>query len=175
MTRRAFLCVLAGMLIAPLAEAQAPGQHHRVGFLNAAASGGQAEAVLRETLRSLGYVEGANLVIDAKAAHGIVDRLPALTRELLEARSDRDLRHDGGPGGEGRHDDDSDCDGIRGRSCWDSARRQPRQAGRQRHRNEPGNGRVIWQAARASQGDHSKADPPHYFGRHRTRGRGTRN
>jgi putative ABC transport system substrate-binding protein len=84
--RRTFLCVLTGTLIAPLAEAQAPGQHHRVGFLNAAASGGQAEAVLRETLRSLGYVEGANLVIDAKAAHGIVDRLPALTRELLDAK-----------------------------------------------------------------------------------------
>jgi hypothetical protein len=41
---------IAAFLAAPLAaEAQTAGQRHRVGFLNAAAPGGQAEAVLRET------------------------------------------------------------------------------------------------------------------------------
>jgi len=91
MDRRAFITILGGgILAAPLvAEAEAPGtQQHRIGFLNAAAPGGrgQPEGVLREALRSLGYVEGANLVIDAKAAHGIVERLPALTRQLLDAK-----------------------------------------------------------------------------------------
>jgi putative tryptophan/tyrosine transport system substrate-binding protein len=88
MDRRRFLVTsLAGLLAAPLAaEAQTAGQRHRVGFLNAAAPGGQAESVLREALRSLGYVEGANLVIEAKAAHGIVERLPTLTRELLDTK-----------------------------------------------------------------------------------------
>jgi len=76
-----------GLLATPLtAEAQqATGQRHRVGLLNAAAPG-QSEAVLREGLRALGYVEGTNLVIDARAAHGRVERLPALMRELLDAK-----------------------------------------------------------------------------------------
>jgi len=88
MNRRTFLTGLsAGLLTAPLAaEAQATGQRHRVGFLNAAAPGGGAEAVVREGLRALGYVEGVNLVIEARAAHGRVERLPTLVRELLDAR-----------------------------------------------------------------------------------------
>jgi len=76
-----------GLTLAPLvAEAQQPtGQRRRVGLLNAAAPG-QSEAVLREGLRALGYVEGTNLVIDARAADGRVERLPALMRELLDAK-----------------------------------------------------------------------------------------
>ncbi len=76
-----------GLLATPLtAEAQqATGQRRRVGLLNAAAPG-QSEAVLREGLRALGYVEGTNLVIDARAADGRVERLPALMRELLDAK-----------------------------------------------------------------------------------------
>ena len=76
-----------GLTLAPLvAEAQqATGQRRRVGLLNAAAPG-QSEAVLREGLRALGYVEGTNLVIDARAADGRVERLPALMRELLDAK-----------------------------------------------------------------------------------------
>ena len=87
--RRIGLAVVLSLSVsvAPLApDAQVPAtQRHRIGFLNAARPGGP-ESVLREALRSLGYVEGANLVIDAKAAHGIVERLPALTRELLDAK-----------------------------------------------------------------------------------------
>jgi putative ABC transport system substrate-binding protein len=88
MNRRGFLMVVGvGILAAPLAaEGQATGQRHRIGFLNATAPGGQSEAVLREGLRTLGYVEGANLLIDARAAHGRVERLPALVRELLDAK-----------------------------------------------------------------------------------------
>jgi len=88
MRRIGFAVVLSlSVSFAPLAlDAQAPAtQRHRIGFLNAARPGGP-ESVLLEALRSLGYVEGANLVIDAKAAHGIVERLPALTRELLDAK-----------------------------------------------------------------------------------------
>ena len=69
-----------------VAEAQSAGRRHRVGFLNGAAPGAQTEGVFREALRSLGYVEGANLVIEAKAAYGVVERLPALTRELLDTK-----------------------------------------------------------------------------------------
>jgi putative ABC transport system substrate-binding protein len=85
--RRAFLCglILGTMSAPPVAEAQATGQRHRVGFLKAAAPG-QSETVLRDSLRSLGYVEGTNIVVDARAAHGRVERLPELVRELLDAK-----------------------------------------------------------------------------------------
>jgi ABC-type uncharacterized transport system substrate-binding protein len=88
MKRRAFLSVMAGSLLAaPLAaEAQPAGQRHRVGLLDGAAPNARTEGVFREALRSLGYVEGANLVIEVKAAYGVVERLPALTRELLDAK-----------------------------------------------------------------------------------------
>ena len=87
MDRRRFIAGAVAVIAAPLvAEAQqATGQRRRVGLLNAAAPG-QSEAVLREGLRALGYVEGTNLVIDARAADGRVERLPALMRELLDAK-----------------------------------------------------------------------------------------
>jgi hypothetical protein len=76
MNRRAFLTAMGGSTVAvPLVvEAQSPRQRHRVGLLNGAAPG--IEAVLRESLRALGYVEGTNLVIDARAARGRVETLP---------------------------------------------------------------------------------------------------
>jgi ABC-type uncharacterized transport system substrate-binding protein len=88
MDRRAFMTMMGGSILSvPFAtEAQRAGKMYKVGILNAAAPGGQAEAALRDALRALGYVEGSNLVIDAKAAHGIVERLPTLTRELLDAK-----------------------------------------------------------------------------------------
>jgi len=84
--RRAFIVVVGASLSAATVEAQAPGTRRRVGFLNGAAPTAQAEGVVRETLRSLGYVEGVNLVIEAKAAYGVVERLPGLTRELLNTQ-----------------------------------------------------------------------------------------
>jgi putative ABC transport system substrate-binding protein len=88
MDRRAFLAGTSAVLLAaPLAaNAEAMGQRHRIALLNAAAGAGQSEAAFRDGLRALGYVEGANLVIEAKAAHGRVERLPALARELLDAK-----------------------------------------------------------------------------------------
>src|SRR5262245_41274809 len=76
------------LLAAPLAAGAQPasGQRHRIGLLNGASASGQVEAVFREGLRALGYVEGTNIVIDTRAAHGRVERLPTLMRELLDAR-----------------------------------------------------------------------------------------
>ena len=87
-SRRVFIGTLAGGLLAtPLvAQAQqATGQRHRVGLLNGATEG-QIEATFREGLHALGYAEGTNLVIDARAAQGRVERLPILMRELLDAK-----------------------------------------------------------------------------------------
>src|SRR5215467_2215940 len=77
------LAPLAGLVAAGVQ--QLTGQRHRVGLLNGA-SEGQAEAVFREGLRALGYLEGTNIVIDARTAHGRVERLPTLMRELLDAK-----------------------------------------------------------------------------------------
>src|SRR5262250_3708251 len=81
------LAVVLALSLAPLgADAQqTTGQRHRIGLLNGA-SEGRVEAVFREGLRALGYVEGTNLVIDAGAAQGRVERLPTLMRELLDAK-----------------------------------------------------------------------------------------
>src|SRR5262249_29489772 len=88
MDRRTFITMVGGSIVAEpfVTGAQAPGtQRHRIGFRNGAA-GGQSEAVLREGLRTLGYIEGASLVIESRAAQGRVERLPALAKELLDAK-----------------------------------------------------------------------------------------
>src|SRR5215470_5797676 len=81
------LAVVLALSLSPLAAdaQQTTGHRHRIGLLNGA-SEGRAEAVFREGLRALGYVEGTNVVIDARAAHGQVERLPTLMRELLDAK-----------------------------------------------------------------------------------------
>src|SRR5262245_5593916 len=42
----------------------------------------------REALRELGYVEGRNLVFEVRWAHGRLDRLPELVRELVPLKPD---------------------------------------------------------------------------------------
>jgi putative tryptophan/tyrosine transport system substrate-binding protein len=89
--RLARLTVLAtlalALLAAPLSAEgqQTTGQRHRVGLLNGATDG-PVEAAFREGLHALGYAAGSNLVIDARAARGQVERLPTLMRELLDAK-----------------------------------------------------------------------------------------
>ena len=88
MDRRAFIGTVAGSLLAaPIAAGAQPatGPPHRVGLLNGATEG-QTEAAFREGLLALGYAEGTNLVIDARATRGRVERLPMLIRELLDAK-----------------------------------------------------------------------------------------
>ncbi len=86
MERRTFLGSLALLAAPRAAMAQPAERRYRVGFLNASTPGGQVEAVLREGLRALGYVEGANLVIETRDAHGHVERLQVLARALLESK-----------------------------------------------------------------------------------------
>jgi putative ABC transport system substrate-binding protein len=85
--RRAFLSALAGgLLAAPIAAAAQSGSKvHRVGYLSTA---GSVFEPFRQGLRELGYVEGQNLVLDVRLAHGRLDRLPALAAELVGMRPD---------------------------------------------------------------------------------------
>jgi putative ABC transport system substrate-binding protein len=89
MDRRAFLGTLAGgLLAAPLAAgAQQAGQVRRIGFLSFDAAGSetaqQQQRLLRESLRRVGFDEGANLVIEWRFADGSRERLSPLATELV--------------------------------------------------------------------------------------------
>jgi putative ABC transport system substrate-binding protein len=89
MNRRVFLTgstfgVLAASL---LVEAQQAGKVYRVGMLLAGERPTQVEA-LRQGLRELGYIDGQNVVIEARHADGRFERLPAIAAELVRLKVD---------------------------------------------------------------------------------------
>lgn len=76
--------------ICSLSRAAGPTQIVRVGFVNphspsAAPAGVSA---FRERLRELGYIEGQNLVLDARWADDHTDRLPALVADVIGRKPD---------------------------------------------------------------------------------------
>ena len=89
--RRRILCIAAvSALDAPLAaRSQTSPRTARIGYL---AAGGDAEApflqALREGLREAGWVEGTNLAIEVRLAHGDYGRLPDLAHDLVKQRVD---------------------------------------------------------------------------------------
>ena len=93
-TRRVFHAMLAGALfaLARPGRAQSAGRVYRVGILRPTApplSASEPMAVgIPGALRELGYVEGRDLVVEARWAGGELDRLPALARELVQAKVD---------------------------------------------------------------------------------------
>ena len=83
--------VMLGTLTAFLpAAAQVPQKVFRVGHL--AAPGrtpdGAPPRALREALRGLGYVEGQNIVYEARFAEGRLERLPDLAADLVRLKVD---------------------------------------------------------------------------------------
>ena len=77
-----------GILLAPLAaEAQPPGKVWRIGYLAGSPRVPQIDAFV-QGLRDLGYVEGQNLVLEIKLAHGHLERLPNLAAELVQFKPD---------------------------------------------------------------------------------------
>jgi len=90
MKRREFItligCAATSCVSWPLAaRAQQGTEPLRVGFLGAASAAGYATRVdaLRAGLRDLGYVEGRNLVFEARWAEDNYERLLTLARELV--------------------------------------------------------------------------------------------
>ena len=73
------IAVLAILVALPVVHAQQTARVYRVGVL---ASGSVDETFL-QALRALGYVEGQNLVIEARFYRGQIDRLPGLAVELV--------------------------------------------------------------------------------------------
>jgi putative ABC transport system substrate-binding protein len=92
MGRRAFIGTLAGGLLAvPLAaEAQQVGRIARIGYLalNLSAADPRLREAFLQEMRSLGYVEGRNLLIEYRDADGKTERFPALAVELVALKVD---------------------------------------------------------------------------------------
>ena len=91
-TVRAALAValLLALGAAAAADAQPTEKVYRVGYL-ASASRLNSPAVLaafREGMRELGYVEGRNLLVEARYADDKFERLPGLAQELLRLNPD---------------------------------------------------------------------------------------
>ncbi len=91
--RRAFICTLAGgLLAAPLrSEAQQAGKAYRIGLLDYSAPDPARQAwwnAFRQRMRELGYVEGQNVSFEPRWAQGEDDRLPKLAAELVGLKVD---------------------------------------------------------------------------------------
>lgn len=88
--RRQFLIAAGALISAPLARPQPAGRQVRIAILDDAREG--ADAVrwhsFRSRLQELGYVEGRNVVIDARFSQGAPERLRALTAELVALSPD---------------------------------------------------------------------------------------
>ncbi len=87
MDRRLFLWTLAGgLLTVPLAaQAQQAGKVWRIGFVETTSPSLAASTVdaFRQSLRTLGYVEGRNVTIEYRWAAGRIEQLPELAAELV--------------------------------------------------------------------------------------------
>ena len=70
--------------MAPLAAAPRPGNVTRIGFLSPFSPPHGDAAALQHALRQLGWVEGQNLAIEYRWAHGRYERLPQLAAELVQ-------------------------------------------------------------------------------------------
>src|SRR5262245_24369629 len=100
--RRRFLVTsLAGAFAAPLVEAQQVAKGWRIGWLGdgtRAAREGNTLTPFREGLRELGYVEGKNIVIDARWSDGNEDQLRRDAADFVRLGVDVIVTH-GGVGG----------------------------------------------------------------------------
>jgi len=86
--RRAFVRAAVGVLaMGSAARAQASAKTWRVGWARAGSSGDPVDAALRDGLRTLGYVDGSNLVIDTRYAQR-QDAYPVMVGELLGHKPD---------------------------------------------------------------------------------------
>jgi putative tryptophan/tyrosine transport system substrate-binding protein len=87
MRRRALIGTALTAFAAPRAAWAESARPYRIGVLTPAAQQWEPQ-VFRDGLRSLGYVEGQNIVIDVRSAEGSLDRLAGLAAELAGSRPD---------------------------------------------------------------------------------------
>lgn len=78
-----------GLLVLPFAiEAQQIGRTWRIGSFSPAGGDPALEGAFLDALRSLGYAEGNNLIVERRYAYNRVDRLPVLAEELVNLKVD---------------------------------------------------------------------------------------
>ena len=90
-TVRVVALTLALLAVPLLAHAQQPGKTYRIGWLGLASPGPEVLRIVdafRQGLRELGYVEGQNIVLEYRWAHGKAERLPDLATELVRLKVD---------------------------------------------------------------------------------------
>jgi len=91
MKRRAFMSALGSLAALPLAaRAQPSGRLWRIGYLDQGRAAGDRPYVeaLRQGLHDLGWIEGKDIRLEERFADGDTDKLPALARELVDAKVD---------------------------------------------------------------------------------------
>ncbi len=92
MSKKIFLWLLATVLLTTVlpAEAQQTKRVPKIGYLSASIRAAHAPSFVafREGLRELGYLEGQNIMLEARFAEGKAERLPALVAELLSLKVD---------------------------------------------------------------------------------------
>lgn len=83
------VCLAAVLLLAgPFsAQAQQAARVYRIGFVSPI-SPGPTIAAFRQGLKEAGYVEGKNVIIEARFAEGHLDRLPELVAEVIRLKVD---------------------------------------------------------------------------------------
>jgi putative tryptophan/tyrosine transport system substrate-binding protein len=82
------LCAVLQLLCAS-AEAQQDGKIYRIGWLTGGSPGSSfSKDAVQSELRTLGYVEGKNLVFEHRYAEGDPKRSPALANELVRLKVD---------------------------------------------------------------------------------------
>jgi putative ABC transport system substrate-binding protein len=88
MRRRRFVALLGGAAVAwPLAaRAQHAGKIWRIGYIGHVHL--PAVDVLFESLRELGYVEGQNIIIERRYAHGKAERFQEFAAEMVRLKAD---------------------------------------------------------------------------------------
>jgi putative ABC transport system substrate-binding protein len=85
------MLTLAYLMTPHYSHAQEPGKVFRIGFLTGGVRPSESEqqqSPLRKALREAGYIEGQNVVFEARYAEGKIDRLPDLAAELVRLRVD---------------------------------------------------------------------------------------
>jgi putative ABC transport system substrate-binding protein len=85
MRRRDFITLVGGAAATPLA-ARAQQKVPRVGVLTVA--GTELMGPYREALRDFGYIEGKNIQIEVRSAHGQTNHLPQLAAEIVRSKVD---------------------------------------------------------------------------------------
>jgi putative ABC transport system substrate-binding protein len=86
--RFAVVLLAFGAIVCTSVQAQQVGRHARVGFLAPQGRSLPLFDAFRQGLGERGYVEGRNLVIEARFAEGQYDRLPGLIAELIGLKVD---------------------------------------------------------------------------------------